>query len=234
MTDREIDQTLERAARVTHHVDPGVLDRITASIHSSLQPVRPLPATWTLTAGLVFICAGVAFAGAARQGLFGFRALGLLDSLAILSTLAVLACIVARECVSHWAPGSRHYLSARALISLVSTSLLGVFAFLLHDYQTEHFLSAGVVCLTVGIAYALPVACLAAWLLRRGFWVERISGGAIAGTLGGLSGVTMLELHCANLEAAHVLVWHVAVVPVSAVAGALAGWASNVWNSRRC
>ena len=35
----------------------------------------------------------------------------------------------------------------------------------------------------------------------------------------------MLELHCANFQALHVLVWHTAVVPVSAAAGALVGWA---------
>jgi hypothetical protein len=35
------------------------------------------------------------------------------------------------------------------------------------------------------------------------------------------SGVTMLELHWANFQALHVLVWHTAVVPVSTAAGAL-------------
>jgi hypothetical protein len=31
----------------------------------------------------------------------------------------------------------------------------------------------------------------------------------------------MLELHCANLEALHVMVWHVGVIPLSGAAGAL-------------
>jgi hypothetical protein len=35
----------------------------------------------------------------------------------------------------------------------------------------------------------------------------------------------VLELHCANFEALHVLVWHTLVVPVSAGFGALIGWA---------
>jgi len=34
----------------------------------------------------------------------------------------------------------------------------------------------------------------------------------------------MLELHCANFQAAHVLVWHIAVVPLSGAAGALVAW----------
>jgi hypothetical protein len=33
----------------------------------------------------------------------------------------------------------------------------------------------------------------------------------------------MLELHCPNLQAAHILVWHTAVVPVSAALGTLLG-----------
>lgn len=35
----------------------------------------------------------------------------------------------------------------------------------------------------------------------------------------------MLELQCPNFQALHVLVWHTAVVPVCAAAGALLAWA---------
>ena len=43
--------------------------------------------------------------------------------------------------------------------------------------------------------------------------------------LGGLAAVGVLELHCPNFQAAHVLVWHTAVVPLSAAAGAFVAWA---------
>jgi len=43
--------------------------------------------------------------------------------------------------------------------------------------------------------------------------------GLAAGTLSGLTGLTMLELHCPNLKAIHVMVWHVAVVIVSGILG---------------
>jgi hypothetical protein len=42
--------------------------------------------------------------------------------------------------------------------------------------------------------------------------------------LGGLAGVGLLELHCPNFQTAHILVWHAAVVPVSAALGAWLGW----------
>jgi hypothetical protein len=43
----------------------------------------------------------------------------------------------------------------------------------------------------------------------------------------------MLELHCSNFQALHVLVWHTAVVPVSAAAGAAVGWALRIRSSAR-
>ena len=224
MTDREIDSRLEKAASVPHRPARSVLDSIERSIHASLVPVRPLPASWMLSVGLLLVCAAVAFVGATRLGFFGFQALGLEQRVTILPILVVLTCVAARECVSHWIPASRHYVAPGALVMLVSVTLLCVFALMFRDYHTERFFSAGVVCLSVGVLHAVPVACLAAWLLRRGLLVDRVSGGTIAGALGGLSGVTVLELHCPNLEAPHVLLWHVGVVPVSALAGALGGW----------
>ena len=63
------------------------------------------------------------------------------------------------------------------------------------------------------------------WVLRRGWVTHAAAAGLAAGVLAELAGVAMLELHCANLEALHVLVWHTLVVPVSGVAGAIVGWA---------
>jgi hypothetical protein len=100
-------------------------------------------------------------------------------------------------------------------------ALLGVFALEFRDYQTTHFVSAGVVCLVTGLLHALPAAFLSALVLRRGFAVDTIAAGLLAGALASLAGLGVLELHCPNFQAAHVLVWHTAVVPVSASAGAL-------------
>jgi hypothetical protein len=75
------------------------------------------------------------------------------------------------------------------------------------------------------LLHALPAAVLGGWLVRRGYVLHPVRAGLLAGTFAGLAGLAMLELHCTNFEAAHVLVWHTLVVPVSATAGALAGWA---------
>ena len=39
--------------------------------------------------------------------------------------------------------------------------------------------------------------------------------------------VAMLKLNCANFQAAHVLVWHLGVLMVSAAFGALCGWRAS-------
>ncbi|HEY1493964.1 MAG TPA: NrsF family protein, partial [Candidatus Solibacter sp.] len=56
-----------------------------------------------------------------------------------------------------------------------------------------------------------------------------VAAGFAKGTLAGLAGVTMLELHCTNFEAPHVMVWHIAVLPVSAAIGTLAAWMARTY-----
>ena len=111
------------------------------------------------------------------------------------------------------------------LLAVSCLVLMGVFVVVFRDYHTSHFVSAGIACLVAGLIHAVPVAFLSWLLLRRGFAVNPVAAGAVAGTLAGLAGVTMLELHCPNFQVLHVLVWHTAVVPAAGAAGALLAWA---------
>ena len=225
MRDREIDEALEGAAQTPYEVDPALLEGVAGSIKSSMRPVRPLPHTWVLSGGLVLICVAVALAGAAHAGFHGFEKLSGLEGGLIFSTLAILVWLAATEFVSAMIPGSRSREAPGTLLGVGSVTLLGVFALLFHDYRTDHFVSLGLVCLMTGLLHAIPTGLVSWWLLRRGFAVNSVAAGLAAGTLAGLAGVTMLELHCANLQAPHVLLWHTAVVPVSGAAGALVAWA---------
>jgi hypothetical protein len=225
MRNDEIDEALDRAARGPHALQPELLKRIADAMQPTLVPVRPLPPGALLWGGLVLTVALVALAGGARAGFQGFEALGLVSRAVIFGTLALLACAAAGVMVGEWIPGSRRRLTAAGLLALVYATLLGVFSLLFHDYRTEHFLAAGLSCLGTGLLHAAPVALLAWWVLRRGFALNAVSAGLAAGVLAGLAGVTLLELHCPNFEALHVLVWHTLVVPVSGAAGAALGWA---------
>jgi hypothetical protein len=226
--DREIDEILERAAQGTHKLDPTLLERVAGAIKPSLHPVRPLPPTWLLVAGMVLVCAAVAVAGAARAGFYGIEKLTLFDRALIFPALAILAGLTGIEFVAEMIPGSRRRMASGTLLGINCLLLVGMFALLFRDYQTDHFVHAGIACLAVGVLHAVPAALLGWLLLRRGFAVNPIAAGLVVGTFAGLAGVGMLELHCANLQALHILIWHTAVVPVSGAIGALVAWAFRV------
>jgi len=150
--------------------------------------------------------------------------MNLLERSLVFPALGLLACLAAVSFVHQMIPASRLHVSPSALLALSSVALLAVFAPLFRDYHTDHFFLTGIACLLTGLLHAIPAGLLSWLTLRRGFAVNPASAGLVAGTLGGLVGVAILELHCPNFQAAHVLVWHTAVVPVSAALGALLGW----------
>jgi hypothetical protein len=61
-------------------------------------------------------------------------------------------------------------------------------------------------------------------VLRRGAILSPIMTGAATGLLAGLAGATALEIHCPNLDASHILVSHLGVAVLGAVAGLVVGW----------
>jgi hypothetical protein len=223
VNDRDIDEILRKTADAPHGVAPGLLERIAGSLQSSLRPVRPLPRTWVLALGLVLIGAAVAFVGALRAGFYGLEKMDLLERAVIFSALFFVAYAAGTEFVNAMIPGSRRRVSSTNVLAIAMVVLLVVFGLLFRDYHTEHFFSAGIVCLIAGVLHAIPVGLLSWLLLRRGFAVNPIAAGLVGGTLAGLAGITLLELHCANFQALHILVWHTAVVPVSGALGALLG-----------
>ncbi len=225
MKDEEIDNLLKKAVQASPDLDPLVLQRIDESVKPSLRPVRPLPPVWRMALGLVLVCAAVSLAGAARAGFFGLTKMNLLERSLVFPALGLLACFAAVSFVHQMIPASRVRLSPGPLLAVSSLALLAVLAYLFRDYHTDHFFSAGIVCLLTGLLHAIPAGLLSWLVLRRGFAVNPVFAGLVAGTLGGLAGVGLLELHCPNFQAAHVLVWHTAVVPVSAGLAALLAWA---------
>ncbi len=232
MSDQDVDKVLQTDSGAAPKVEPALLQRIADSTNSSLRPVRPLPPTWMLTAGLALICAAVAVAAAAGSGFYGIEKLGPWERALIFSTTGILVWVAGKAFVSQLIPASRQPVSAGVFLTITCAALLGVFALVFRDYRTEHFISAGLACLLMGLLLAIPAAFLSWLLLRRGVAVNCVAAGFVGGALAGLSGVTMLELHCANFQALHVLVWHTAVVPVSAGAAALMAWALSGHSSQ--
>jgi hypothetical protein len=211
----------DRAASAVPELEPALMDRIARSITSALHPVRPMAPTWVLASGVVLICTLVVLGDAARMGFYGFGKLSGFERVAIFSALGVFIWLAATEFVGEMIPGSKRWLSPHVLLGASGLGLLGVFALLFHDYHTHHFVKIGMLCLLNGLAHAAPAGLLSWWLLRRGFALNSVAAGVAGGLVGGLAGVALLELHCSNFEALHVMLWHTAVIPVSGAAGAL-------------
>ena len=224
MRNADVDERLDQAARAPNALPAALLERIVESVGPAVPPVRPLGSTPVLSAGLFLIVAVVALLGAARVGFQGVEALSFAQRLTIFGTLALLAALGAARTVLEWIPGSAAPVAGPAMLAAATGALLVVFALVFHDYSMTQFVSAGVNCLLAGLLHAAVAAPFLWWLLRRGYAVNAVSAGLVAGALAGLAGVSLLELHCTKLEAPHVLVWHTLVVPVSAVIGAGAGW----------
>jgi hypothetical protein len=226
--DREIDEILKQAAQVSHDVDPAVLDRVVGSVRQSMSPVRPLPPAGVLVGGLAVISAAVALAGAALAGFHGMQKMSPGERALIFPALAILIWLASAALVTEMIPASRRRVSPGVLLGISNVVLLVIFAVLFRNYHSERFVHQGVICLAVGIAHAIPTGFASWLLLRRGFAVNPVGAGLVAGTLAGLAGVTMLELHCPNFEFFHLMVWHTAVILLSAGGGAFLPWAGRL------
>ncbi len=213
--------------------DRALLERIGVSLLADLRPVRPLPSAGTRIAVLFVLFAGISVAGAAILGFFGFQKLGANAIATIFPQLAALALLSAAASVSAMTPGSRRWLHPVSLAG-VSCVLLGtLFVILFQDMRTDSFVHQGAGCLKAGLLWALPAAA-AVWLvLRRGYAVDGGAAGVAMGVLAGLAGLTVLELHCPNFRMPHIVVWHLAVVPIAAFAGWMAAAISSARNATR-
>lgn len=223
MNDREFD----RALPGTPPVDPKLLARISGEILPRVTPVRPLPARRVIEVQLIAAAAVIAFGGASRVGFYAIHRLSGAESAAIFTAVAVLIWLAASAATAAIIPGARRVMRPLALIALACAALVAVFAVLFHDYSMARFLHQGIGCFKAGLTDALPAAVVCWLVLRRGFAVDPAAAGAAAGALAGMAGVLMLELHCPIFKAPHVMVWHVAVIPVCGAVGAALGAISS-------
>jgi hypothetical protein len=221
--DREIDNILKRAAEALPQVHPAVVDRAAAAVASRAGAVRPVPPPWVWKCGLFLIWVLVAAGGGIALGLHGIAKMSALESVTIFAELGILTWLAVGACVTEITPGSRRIVAPWILGLAGCAALAAVFALLFSDYAMERFVAHGMTCLTAGLLFAVPVWIAAAWMLHRGFPVNPAASGTAKGILAGLAGVAMLELHCGNLEAPHVMVWHTGVLIISVAAGAVLG-----------
>jgi hypothetical protein len=162
--------------------------------------------------------------GVRLGGTFALSAMSPVQTVSILSALGACASLLAWSLVHLMVPGSRHRFRPEFLPAAVIVSLSLVVVVLFQFRDETLFWQRGWACLGMGFPFTL-VAAVPFWLLlRRGAVLSPPATGAATGLLAGLSGMSVLEIHCPNLGLSHILVWHLGVVVLVAAGGLCGGF----------
>jgi hypothetical protein len=202
---------------------PALAAGITSRLEAGLRAVRPLPPARYFTAAFALLFAGVA-------ALFGFglgdHALSKMDWLqtsVTFITLIIAACLLAFSLSAQMTPGSRQLARPWLLAMGVLLGIALVFASIFPQHQEGAFWFQAWRCLRTGLASGALAAGMVWLILRRGAVLDTRAAGALTGLLGGLAGTALLEIHCPDLNGAHILVGHWAAALFGAAIGWLAG-----------
>lgn len=202
---------------------PTVVEGVTLQITESLRPVRPIASPAWFVVALLLAGITVALTGAAAMGFNGFHAMRGVPGAVVYLSVAGFAVVAAMLASKEMMPGQSVFLRPSMLVGITAIALAVEYSLIFRQFEIEHGLAAGIRCLELGMLHAMPAGALAWLILRRGFAVQPVSAGAAVGLVAGLGGVGFLELHCPLLQFGHRAIWHLAVIPVSAVIGAVLG-----------
>jgi hypothetical protein len=206
---------------------PTTLQHIAEGMATNLRAVRSMaPARYFFGAFMGIFVSLVAL-GVYRLGAFAIGVMSPLQTTAILSTLAIGTGLLCYSLVLQMVPGSRHRIPPRLLPVAITISLTIAITILFQFQHERSFWGNAWGCIRAGT----PIGALAAvpfWLvLRRGAILSPSMTGAAAGLLAGLVGASVLEIHCPNLDAWHILLSHLGVAMLCALAGLVIGLAAE-------
>lgn len=204
--------------------DPRVLEQISASLLPNLKPVRPLAPTRVWMGVFVLLAIVITVLGASVLGMGGFWAATALQRAVILSAVSLGAFAAAAVVAGEMRPGSKRPISAGNVLAGSSVVIVLAFSLLFEGHGSREFVRSGFPCLSTGLYLSLGTALLITPLLRRGYVLDPANAGMAAGTLAGWTGLYLLGLRCGNLSAAHLVVWHGAILAVSGSVGWLIGY----------
>jgi len=210
---------------------PATLRQITESIIADLRPVRPVAPARYLLAAIVGIFAFIVSIAVYQLGPRAIAVMTPLQTVAILGALAISTGLLAYSLVHQMVPGSRHTIPPR-LLPVGITFALTMAIVVLFQFQSErNFWGNAWGCIRAGAPIGV-LSAMAFWLvLRRGAILSPGMTGAATGLLAGLVGTSVLEIHCPNLDAAHILVSHLGVAMLCALAGLVIGMATEAKRS---
>jgi hypothetical protein len=212
---------------------PAILGEIEQRIVADLRPVRPLaPARYFFAAMVGIFISVVALVGYRMGAALSVGFMSPLQAGVILSALAAGAGSLAYSLVHQMAPGDRHRISPALLAAGIVISLAIAIVILFQFQDERNFWGNSWACLRAGLIIGV-FAAVPFWLvLRRGAMLTPALTGAATGLLAGLVGTSVLEMHCPNLDAWHILVSHLGVAVLCSVAGLVAGLVTEIIGRR--
>jgi hypothetical protein len=208
---------------VGFHLSERLLRRMQAGILEDLKPVRPLPPPRILLLACLIVLLSVVAVGALLLGTTGWNVLNMLQRTAVFAALAVSAVLLANSVVRQIVPGSKHAFAPATLPIAILVSLMLVIVATFRSQRESAFILGGLACMKNGLLFSVAAAFLLWLILRRGALLLPKLIGAAAGGLACLSGLSVLEVNCPNLNVFHILVWHGGVVVFGSLGGALVG-----------
>jgi hypothetical protein len=217
MTNGEIDHLLNSANLPL--VSTERMKRIEAALVADLKPVRPLAPAGVYLAGFAGVFVAVCLIGCYIGGQHGWHALSDLQKVAVFLPLAATTALLAFSVVRQMRPGSKRARPSVQGSASIFVFLLLAMTIVFQPAQESAFVEHGLACFRTGMTYAIPAAFLFALLLLRSAALSPALTGATAGGLAGLVGLTVLEIHCPNLNVNHIMVWHVSVTVACIILG---------------
>ncbi len=191
---------------------------------ATTAPVRALPPNAALMITCIAVFVALAAILAMPFGYYGIENMSAAGRAMEFTVLLLLAVTLAGGVVEQMIPGSQRTL--RPVVSaLTAIVLLSVTALLLFPVPgSGDFVRRGLPCLRLGLTCAIPAAGLVHVMMRRGLVTDDISAAVAGGAFAGLLGVAVLTLHCPIFSSGHIVAWHVGVIALTSLLGALAGW----------
>ena len=121
-----------------------------------------------------------------------------------------------------------------AILILIAAPVVLFFemGILFHFQHETYFWARSWWCVRTGMGFAAAAAVPFWFILRRGAILCPGATGATTGLLAGFVGVTVLEMHCPNLDAWHILTSHLGVAVLSLLGGLTIGSLGDLFGSR--
>jgi len=218
LTHRELDHLI-----VAQELPPLPADRlkqIESAVIADLRPVRPLASDAVYVGALagifIAVCIVSCYLIAGRDG---WEALSNLQRPVVFIPLLAIASLLAFSLVRQMRPAAKYVRITALLATAVFLLLTASVALIFQSIPETAFAHDSLVCFRAGMMFAIPTAILFGIVLWRGAALSPALTGATAGGLAGLAGLAVLEIHCPNMNVYHIVVAHLSVVVICALAG---------------